>query len=159
MIPVQKYIWGPQLGKGGFAKVYQIQHSSSKKVYACKVVSKENLEKESSQKKLSNEIKIHSELVHQNIVRFHKHFNDDSNVYLLMDLCENTTLSHMMKKRKRLHEIEVKYFAQQICKGLIFLHKNNVIHRDLKLGNIFLGERMQVKIGDFGLSAQLTHRL
>ena len=50
--------------------------------------------------------------MHQNIVRFHKHFNDDHNVYLLMDLCENTTLSAMMKKRKRLHEIEVKYFAQ-----------------------------------------------
>ena len=77
MIPINKYIWGPQLGRGGYAKVYQVQHSTTKRIYACKVVSKENLEKESSQKKLSNEIKIHSELVHQNIVKFHKHFNDN----------------------------------------------------------------------------------
>lgn len=41
----------------------------------------------------------------------------------------------------------------------MYLHENNVIHRDIKLGNIFLADRMQVKIGDFGLSAKLSTKL
>ena len=58
-----------------------------------------------------------------------------------------------MKKRKTLSEFETKYYARQIINALMYLHKNHVIHRDLKLGNIFLDEHMQVKLGDFGLCA------
>ena len=43
----------------------------------------------------------------------------------------------------------------QIVGGLKYLHKNRIIHRDMKLGNLFLGPRMEVKIGDFGLAAKL----
>ena len=64
----------------------------------------------------------------------------------------------MVRRRTRLTEIEVKYYAQQIVKGLIYIHKSNVIHRDLKLGNLFLADGMQVKIGDFGLSTKLSDR-
>lgn len=69
-----------------------------------------------------------------------------------MDLCKNKSLSQVIKRRKRLHEIEVRYYSVQIIRGLMYLHSKNVIHRDIKLGNLFIDEKMKIKIGDFGLA-------
>lgn len=46
---------------------------------------------------------------------------------------------------------------KQILDGVAYLHKNKIIHRDLKLGNLFLDDELQVKIGDFGLATKLEH--
>eukprot|EP01027_Heterolobosea_sp_BB2_P010054 GEZU01014802.1.p1 GENE.GEZU01014802.1~~GEZU01014802.1.p1 ORF type:complete len:309 (+),score=100.07 GEZU01014802.1:148-1074(+) len=62
----------------------------------------------------------------------------------------------LMKVHRRLSEAEAKYFLFQIVLGVKFLHEHNIIHRDLKLGNIFLNDNMEVKIGDFGLATQIT---
>ena len=59
----------------------------------------------------------------------------------------------MVKQRKFLSEPEVRRFVVQICGAIKYLHGKNVIHRDLKMGNIFLDDNMNVKIGDFGLAA------
>jgi len=69
-----------------------------------------------------------------------------------MDLCKNKSLSQVIRRRKRLHEIEVRYFAKQIIMGLMYIHSMNVIHRDIKLGNLFIDGNMQIKLGDFGLA-------
>ena len=127
--------------------------------HAVKVVEKMNLTKASSQKKLINEINVHKDLNHPNIVKFDKYFYDEANVYLLMDICPNTTLSAMIKRRKTLSELETRYFLRQIADGLSYLHENDIVHRDIKLGNIFLGKDMKVKIGDFGLSVKLKTQL
>ena len=62
----------------------------------------------------------------------------------------------MLRKRKSFTEPEAKYFLTQIIGGVMYMHEFGVIHRDLKLGNIFLDQDMTVKIGDFGLAALLT---
>jgi len=59
----------------------------------------------------------------------------------------------LVRRRKRLHELEARYYIQQLVQGMAYVHSKKVIHRDLKLGNLFLTERMQLKIGDFGLAA------
>lgn len=56
------------------------------------------------------------------------------------------------KRRKALTEPEVRYYMKQILIGCIYLHDQKIIHRDLKLGNLFLDDNMNVKIGDFGLA-------
>ena len=56
------------------------------------------------------------------------------------------------KRRKALTEPEARYYMHQILVGCIYLHNKNIIHRDLKLGNLFLGDDMDIKIGDFGLA-------
>lgn len=61
------------------------------------------------------------------------------------------------KRRKALTECETRYFMKQILDGVYYLHKNKIIHRDLKLGNLFLNDELQVKIGDFGLATRLVH--
>lgn len=63
----------------------------------------------------------------------------------------------LQKRRKTLTEPEIRYFLGQILDGVLYLHKNSIIHRDLKLGNLFINENMQVKIGDFGLAARIEH--
>jgi serine/threonine protein kinase len=65
-------------------------------------------------------------------------------------------MAEMMKRRKRLVEPEARYYMSQLVDCLAFLRKRLVIHRDLKLGNLFLDHRMRLKVGDFGLAALLT---
>ncbi len=52
-----------------------------------------------------------------------------------------------------LSEIEVRYYLQQLLEALKYLHKLKIVHRDLKLDNFFLGDNLEIKIGDFGLAA------
>jgi len=92
---------------------------------------------------------------HPNIVQFENFFEDDENVYIIMELCSNSTLNEQIKRRKRLTELEVQCFASQILQAIRYMHQHRVIHRDLKLGNLFLNDKMQVKCGDFGLAAKL----
>jgi len=66
-------------------------------------------------------------------------------------------MMELHKRRKALSECETRYFMKQILDGVFYLHQNKIIHRDLKLGNLFLNDDLQVKIGDFGLAAKLVH--
>ena len=59
------------------------------------------------------------------------------------------------KRRKAISEPETRYFLQHVLLGVKFLHERNIIHRDLKLGNLFLNDDMEVKIGDFGLATKV----
>lgn len=61
----------------------------------------------------------------------------------------------MVKKRKKLTPKETRYFMHQLVSAVEYMHSNRVIHRDLKLGNIFLSEAMEIKVGDFGLATKL----
>lgn len=63
----------------------------------------------------------------------------------------------MLRRRKKLSEAEVRFYLRQLVDGVAYLHANLVIHRDLKLGNLFLTSDMQLKIGDFGLATRLDN--
>ena len=111
--------------------------------------------KSRAKQKLISEIKIHKSLHHPNIVAFEHYFEDSENVYLLIEICLNQTLNELLKRRKKLTELEVQCYAVQIIKALKYLHAHRVIHRDLKLGNLFISEKMEIKVGDFGLATKL----
>src|SRR5437868_4153975 len=66
-------------------------------------------------------------------------------------------MSELMKRRKTLTEPETRFYFVQIISALQYLHDNCVIHRDLKLGNLFIDHDMKIKIGDFGLATKLAH--
>lgn len=73
----------------------------------------------------------------------------------MLELCPNQTLNDLLKRKKKLSDSEIQYYMLQLIDALIYLHEEKVIHRDLKLGNLFLDEKMTVKLGDFGLASKL----
>ena len=66
-------------------------------------------------------------------------------------------MSDLIRRRKKLTEPETRFYIIQLLDALKYLHEECVIHRDLKLGNLFVDGNMQVKVGDFGLATRLTH--
>jgi len=144
------------LGKGGFAHCYEIKELDTGKAFAAKIIEKSTLNKEKSKQKLLSEINIHKSMRHPSIVHFERYFEDDHRVYMLLELCPNQSLKEILKRRKRFHELEVQFYIAQLVAGVKYIHGKNVIHRDLKLGNLFIGKSMELKIGDFGLAAKLS---
>lgn len=79
-------------------------------------------------------------------------FENDDYFFILLEYCQKGTLKDVLSIRKTLTEYEIRYFVINLVKGLLYLHSNNIVHRDIKTANLFLGFKMEVKIGDFGLS-------
>ena len=154
-ICIKKYLKGKFLGKGGFARCFEFTNLENKRVSAAKIIAKSTLTKTRAKQKLMSEIKIHRSLHQNHIVGFEHFFEDAENVYILLELCQNQSLNELLRRRKRLHELEVQCYINQICAAVKYLHSHRVIHRDLKLGNLFLNDKMEVKIGDFGLATKL----
>ncbi|KRX90386.1 Serine/threonine-protein kinase PLK1 [Trichinella pseudospiralis] len=152
-----RYCKGKFLGKGGFARCYELTESSTNRTYAGKVVSKTLLVKKHQKDKMAQEIQIHSQLSHKHVVQFHSFFEDDQNVYILLELCRRRSLMELHKRRRTITEPEARYFLHQIVDATIYLHENRIIHRDLKLGNLFINDDMMVKLGDFGLATKLDY--
>ncbi|QRV75901.1 Serine/threonine-protein kinase [Ceratobasidium sp. AG-Ba] len=140
------------LGEGGFARVYEVVDARGAR-HAVKCVAKSSLKSKKSRTKLYAEIKLHRSLQHANIVGFEECFEDDENVYMTLELCENGSMMDMLRRRKRYTEPEARFFLIQVIGACQYMHSHQVIHRDLKLGNLFLDREMNVKVGDFGLAA------
>ena len=66
-------------------------------------------------------------------------------------------MNELLRRRKRLTELEVQCYVNQIVSALKNVHGQRIIHRDLKLGNLFLSEKMEIKVGDFGLATKLEY--
>uniref|UniRef100_A0A8D0CZE5 Serine/threonine-protein kinase PLK n=1 Tax=Sander lucioperca TaxID=283035 RepID=A0A8D0CZE5_SANLU len=180
------YCRGKVLGKGGFAKCYEMTDLSTSKVYAAKIIPHARVSKPHQREKIDREIELHRALHHKHIVHFYHHFEDKENIYILLEYCSrkvsatchilrspttfyeikenillqrkmcfHRSLAHILKARKVLTEPEVRYYLRQIVSGLKYLHEQEILHRDLKLGNFFVNESMELKVGDFGLAAKL----
>lgn len=155
----KRYIKGRFLGKGGFAKCYEVRDMETGEFLAAKIVSKASITKPRAHEKLRSEIAIHRSLDHDKVVKFVDYFEDNENVYIILELCPNQTLNEFMRKRpgKRLSEAEAMFYIYDLIMALKYLRRRRVIHRDLKLGNLFLDADARMKVGDFGLAAQLEH--
>ena len=135
----RSYVRGRPLGKGGFAVVYSMQDPSTGESFAAKVVAKSTLEKDRARQKILTEIRIHRSVDNAHVVKFKRCFEDKDNVYILMELCSDKTLADVVKRRGRLSESQCAPYLREIVSAVYHLHVDRrVIHRDLKLGNLFL---------------------
>ncbi|KAG7264541.1 hypothetical protein CRUP_000585 [Coryphaenoides rupestris] len=151
----RSYSKGKLLGKGGFARCYEMTDLTSNKMYAVKVIPQSRVSKPHQRDKITNEIELHKTLSHKHVVKFSHHFEDQDNIYIFLELCSRKSLAHIWKARHTLTEPEVRYYLRQIISGLKYLHNRGILHRDLKLGNFFINENMELRLGDFGLAAKL----
>lgn len=83
-----EYDRGRQLGEGGFARCYLVQNNEGK-LFAAKTVAKKSLEVEKTRNKFLGEISVQRTMVHPNIVHFVECFEDDDNIYMILELCPN----------------------------------------------------------------------
>lgn len=76
------------LGKGAFGKVIKVEHKKTKQIYAIKEINKKNLKDNNMVEQVSNEVKIMYSLNHQNILKLYNHFEDDTNIYLILEFAQ-----------------------------------------------------------------------
>lgn len=144
------------LGRGAYSIVYKVKNRVTNDFYALKIVNKHKATSSRVSKRIENEIALQSSLNHPNIVKLIKSFEDHENFYLLLELCPGGELFSHLKSSGKFSEEETKKLASDIVEGLKYLHSKNILHRDLKLGNILLTADKSAKIADFGLAAQLS---
>lgn len=161
------YKIGKKLGKGGFSEVFSaLQYSrattangtgsgkkeNAKKV-ALKIVPRKRVEKEDQIARIDEEIVIQRRLKHPNIVKIFASFRDEEKICLVLEYCNEMTLGDLIKSQptKTLPERRSAEIFSQVISALNFLHSLQILHRDIKLGNILLKDG-RAKVADFGLA-------
>ncbi|XP_033213560.1 serine/threonine-protein kinase 10 isoform X2 [Belonocnema kinseyi] len=141
-----------ELGGGAFGIVYKAQQKTTHQLAAAKMCA---LDGEDDLSDFMIEIDILSECRHHNIVELYEAYFTEGKLWMLIEYCDGGAVdSIMVELEKPLTEPQISYVCQNMTKGLAFLHKSKVIHRDLKAGNVLLTMAGGVKIADFGVSAK-----
>ncbi|KAJ3204106.1 hypothetical protein HDU67_009773, partial [Dinochytrium kinnereticum] len=159
---INDYELGEMLGRGGFGFVFKARgrlgtSAQAHRDVAIKMIDKRLMRAANMSRKVANEVEVHWSLQHPSILRLLTYFEDDENVYLVMELCENGELYRYVQGRNQpLTEAEARRVMEQVVEGLWYLHSNGIIHRDLKLSNILLTDMFDIKIADFGLAVKLN---
>lgn len=140
------------LGSGGMGKVYKAIDKHNNLTVAVKLLNQELLKDEENRKILQSEGRLLSSLDHPNIVKVYEFGENKENVFIAMEYLPGGTLHDYINRNYPLPYEQIIDFAKQILNGLSEIHKNNIIHRDLKSPNIMLDECNNLRIMDFGIS-------
>jgi serine/threonine protein kinase len=149
------YRAGKMLGRGAFGKVNLGMHKITRKLIAIKSINKEYLSEEKQRSKIMHEVGILLQLRHQSVVKLYETFETKRHIMLVMELCAGGDLLNFVRKRKRLDEETAKILFKQVIEGIGYIHSKKILHRDIKLDNILLDGKGNVKIADFGVSKQV----
>ena len=154
------------IGNGGFGKVFKAIHNTSKEVYAIKIIdyTKGNNNDKSNisfnYKSIQQETSL-MRLVNKSdyILKYYgSYYSRETNtIWLILEYCAaGSAVDLMLSMGRTLSEVEVSTIMEMVLKGLIYIHKLNLIHRDIKGANIMLSEDGYAKLGDFGIGIQMT---
>lgn len=149
---------GRELGKGSYGHVCLVKDRNSGEMLAMKVMKKQFIFQHSSSENIYREIKIQKKMNHPHIVKLYHYFEDKDNVYLVLEYCKNGSLFSLLRRRGKFPEREAFIFFFQTCLGINYLHDNNFIHRDLKPENLLIDKNDNIKVCDFGWSAEMESK-
>ncbi|KAK4470371.1 hypothetical protein MN116_005932 [Schistosoma mekongi] len=153
MIKVPGFVISHLLGRGTYGHVYFGKKFGSSKPVAIKCIMKSKLGKQ-ARDNLVSEISILKALEHPHIVCMLDFTWDSSFVYIIMEFCGGGDLSRYMKQKRKLDELLVQHFLQQLALALQYLKSKNIVHMDLKPQNILLTSvnHPSLKLADFGFA-------
>uniref|UniRef100_UPI00398E485B misshapen-like kinase 1 isoform X2 n=1 Tax=Pristiophorus japonicus TaxID=55135 RepID=UPI00398E485B len=148
------------VGNGTYGQVYKGRHVKTGQLAAIKVMDVTEDEEEEIKQEI-NMLKKYSH--HRNIATYYGAFikksppGHDDQLWLVMEFCGAGSVTDLVKNTKgnALKEEWIAYICREILRGLTHLHAHKVIHRDIKGQNVLLTENAEVKLVDFGVSAQL----
>ena len=140
------------IGKGGFGKVWRVRYKKTKEIFALKEMSKKKIIDRKCEKSINNERIFLSKLHHPFIVNMHFAFQDNDNLYLVIDILNGGDLRYHCSLYKKFSEEQTRFFITCLIHGLSYIHKNNVIHRDIKPENLVLDDKGYLYITDFGIA-------
>ena len=142
------------IGKGGFGKVWKVKSKKTKMTYALKEMSKLKVIDKKSIKSINSERELLSKLHHPFIVNMHYAFQDNENLYLVMDLLTGGDLRFHISRHKKFSEEQTRFFICGIIFALEYIHSHNIIHRDIKPENLVLDENGYIRLTDFGIAKE-----
>ncbi|KAJ6239546.1 sterile20-like kinase [Anaeramoeba flamelloides] len=143
-----------ELGKGSYGSVYKARQKGTGEIVAIKMI---GIEEDEGIEDIKIEIDILKKCKHKNIVKYIGTYFKDDTLWIVMEYCGGGSVSDICQIiEKGLNEKQIAAIMYGSLEGLNYFHSNRKIHRDIKGGNILLTDRGEVKLADFGVSAQLT---
>ncbi|QHO56647.1 hypothetical protein HN51_011362 [Arachis hypogaea] len=156
--PTTKYELLNELGKGSYGAVYKARDLRTSEMVAIKVISLS--EGEEGYEEIRGEIEMLQQCNHPNVVRYLGSYQGEEYLWIVMEYCGGGSVADLMSVTdEALDEGQIAYICREALKGLEYLHSIFKVHRDIKGGNILLTEQGDVKLGDFGVAAQLTRTM
>ncbi|OCH90450.1 kinase-like protein [Obba rivulosa] len=149
------YQLGDSLGKGAFGQVYRALNWVTGETVAIKEIQLSNIPK-SEIGQIMSEIDLLKNLNHPNIVKYKGFEKTREYLYIILEFCENGSLHSICKKFGKFPETLVAVYISQVLEGLVYLHDQGVIHRDIKGANILTNKDGCVKLADFGVASSAT---
>ncbi|KAH8695710.1 hypothetical protein GQ44DRAFT_832651 [Phaeosphaeriaceae sp. PMI808] len=150
---LKDYQLGDCLGKGAFGSVYRALNWGTGETVAIKQVRLENLGA-ADLKNMEMEIDLLKNLNHPNIVKYNGFVRSSESLYIILEYCENGSLHSICKNFGKFPENLVALYMSQALHGLLYLHEQGVIHRDIKGANILTLKEGLVKLADFGVATK-----
>ncbi|KAG9292597.1 hypothetical protein G9A89_006968 [Geosiphon pyriformis] len=146
---------GDCLGKGAFGSVYRALNLETGEAFAVKQVKLSNIRK-SELDVIMMEINLLRNLNHANIVKYIGFEKTKESLFIILEYCENGSLHTICKKFGKFPENLVAVYISQVLEGLLYLHEQGVIHRDIKGANILTTKQGLVKLADFGVATKTS---
>ncbi len=152
---LRRYQAESELGRGAMGVVYRAVDQVLDRAVALKVMTAAFREMPTAVQMFEQEAKALAALNHPNIVTVYDQGRDGDQMFLVMELIDGPTLEDVLKQHGALPIEQAAGLGEQIGRGLSYAHSRQVIHRDIKPGNIFLTRDGTAKLGDFGLARVL----
>ncbi|EGG21702.1 putative protein serine/threonine kinase [Cavenderia fasciculata] len=147
------YNLGAVIGKGGFGTVFQGLDVENGDFVAVKQINLTKIPKDQLQG-IMNEIDLLKNLNHANIVKYIRYVKTKECLYIVLEYVENGSLSSIIKKFGKFPETLVSVYIRQVLEGLVYLHEQGVVHRDIKGANILTTKEGKIKLADFGVATK-----
>ena len=146
------------IGNGTYGNIYLSHNKLDNKPYAIKLIEKKNLSLLNCPIELIyKEISIQIQINHPNIIKLYSYYENEENIYMILEYSNKGSLYTLIRKKKYLKENETFHYFIQVLNAVNFLHENNFIHRDIKPENILLNDKNIIKLCDFGWCVKLEN--